>query len=104
MPITLDRGEIIHHAGRHGLTPALADGAPVLLGPGEPGRRCGWAPFFSALDARGEALDLASDGAARRAPRAGGPSPAGHPSAAAGFLGLAAATLRSLAAPAGRRR
>jgi len=103
MSATLDRGEIIHHAGRHGLAPALAEGAPALLAHGEPGRRVGWAPFFSALDRRGEALDLASDGAVRTVPRAGGPSPSGRPSAAAGFLALAAATLRSLAARGGPR-
>jgi hypothetical protein len=50
---TTDRGAVIHFAGRHHLSPALRDGAPVLAGPGDPAGRSGWAPFFSALERRG---------------------------------------------------
>lgn len=91
----LDHGELIHFAGRHGLSPALQDGAPALLAHGEAGARCGWAPFFSALAARGETLALASDGGWSRIPQAGAPSPA-RPSAPTAFLHLATATLRAL--------
>jgi len=52
MPYTLDRAEILHFAGRHRLSPALRDGAPALVGVGEPGERCGWAEFFAAMTAR----------------------------------------------------
>lgn len=52
MITTTDRGVVIHFAGRHHLSPALRDGAPVLVGP-DPGGRTGWAPFFSALEGRG---------------------------------------------------
>jgi hypothetical protein len=53
MPATTDRGEIMHAAGRARLSPALRDdGAPALLPTGETAGRCGWAPFFAALEAR----------------------------------------------------
>jgi hypothetical protein len=52
MPATTDRGEIMHAAGRARLSPALRDGAPALLPTGETVGRCGWAPFFAALEAR----------------------------------------------------
>jgi hypothetical protein len=67
---TTDRGAILHHAGFHRRSPALLDGAPVLAGHGEPGRRCGWEEFFRAMDARGLAADLGEDGQARFVPRA----------------------------------
>ncbi len=53
MVITSDRGDIIHFAGRHRLSPVLGDGDPALVAPGEPGRRCGWAELFAAMRARG---------------------------------------------------
>jgi hypothetical protein len=53
MPITTDRGDVIHFAGRHRLSPALRDAAPALVGVGDPGRRVGWAEFFAALGAAG---------------------------------------------------
>jgi hypothetical protein len=52
MPATTDRGEIMHAAGRARLSPALRDGAPALLPTDETAGRCGWAPFFAALEAR----------------------------------------------------
>jgi hypothetical protein len=61
---TADRGEIIHHAGRHRLSPAVRDGVPVLVGPGDAEGRCGWERFFRALDAR--RLALAPDEAGGR--------------------------------------
>lgn len=91
----LDHGELIHFAGRHGLSPALLDGAPALVAHGEAGARCGWAALFSALAARGETLVLASDGGWSRLPRAEAPSPS-RPSAAGVFLHRATATLRAL--------
>jgi hypothetical protein len=57
MHATIDRGEIIHFAGRAHLSPALRDGAPALVGHGEPGR-CGWEPFFRALSERDLAVAL----------------------------------------------
>ncbi len=86
MPLAADRAEVIHFAGRHRLSPALRDGAPVLVAAGAPGERCGWASFFAAP--AGRRLEAALDpddpasfrtvpaGGARpsRAP-AGGPSP-----------------------------
>ena len=52
MPQTLDRGEILHRAGRARLSPALRDDAPALVPVTETTGRCGWAPFFAALEAR----------------------------------------------------
>jgi hypothetical protein len=91
----LDHGELIHFAGRHGLSPALLDGAPALVTHGEPGARCGWAALFEALSARGETLVLASDGGWSRARQGATPSPS-RPSAPAAFLHSATATLRAL--------
>lgn len=78
---TADRGAILHFAARHGLSPALRDGAPVLAaGKAEGAGRCGWEPFFAALQRAGPALllDDADPGAARPAPSADRhpPSPA----------------------------
>ncbi len=53
-----DRAEIIHEAGRRRLSPALRDGAPALVPPGEAAGRCGWAAFFAALEARRLAVDF----------------------------------------------
>ena len=64
MPASADRGEIIHLAGLHRLSPALRDGAPALVGPGEPGARCGWEAFFGALSARRGAVAWTADGGA----------------------------------------
>lgn len=102
MPVTTDRGDVIHFAGRHRLSPALRDGAPALVAPGEPGERCGWEPFFRALEARGLAAAFDPDDAAslRLVPRAGG----GHPSASgrARARGAFAEVRRFLAALRGR--
>jgi hypothetical protein len=57
MPATTDRGEIMHAAGRARLSPALRDGAPALVPQGETAGRCGWAPFFGALEARRLAVE-----------------------------------------------
>ena len=56
MPYTLDRGEILHRAGRARLSPALRDGVPVLVPMPDTAGRCGWAPFFAALQAQGLAV------------------------------------------------
>lgn len=70
---TVDRGEIIHFAGQHGLSPALRDGAPAFAAGRDAAARCGWEAFFGALEARGLALawDPADPAAAAFAPRAG---------------------------------
>jgi hypothetical protein len=61
MPQTVDRGEILHRAGRARLSPALQDGVPALVPIGETAGRCGWAPFFSALGARRLAVEWTAD-------------------------------------------
>lgn len=54
---TRDRGEIIHFAGHHGLSPALRDDTPAFVAGHDPSAvRCGWEPFFRALGARRLAL------------------------------------------------
>ncbi len=54
---TSDRGEIVHFAGFHRLSPALREGAPAFAGAPESSlRRCGWEQFFHALETRGLAL------------------------------------------------
>ncbi len=59
---TSDRGEIIHFAGFHGMSPALRDGAPAFAtGSDASLQRCGWEAFFGALEARGLALTFDSD-------------------------------------------
>lgn len=79
MPITADRGDVIHFAGRHRLFPVLRDGAPALAGPGDAGQRCGWAEFFAALRARGLVASLDPDDASsfRLVPAASASAPAG---------------------------
>ena len=61
MPHTTDRGEILHRAGRARLSPALRDGAPALVPIDETAGRCGWAPFFAALEARRMAVEWSGD-------------------------------------------
>jgi hypothetical protein len=57
---TRDRGEIIHFAGFHALSPALRDGVPVFVsGHDAAATRCGWATFFRAMGDRG--LGMAFD-------------------------------------------
>jgi hypothetical protein len=58
---TSDRGAILDFAGMHHLSPGLRDGRPALLSEGETAGRCGWAPFFEAVDRLALALawDLA---------------------------------------------
>jgi hypothetical protein len=56
MPRTVDRGEILYRAARARLSPALRAGAPALVPVDETDGRCGWAPFFAALEARGMAV------------------------------------------------
>jgi hypothetical protein len=67
-PVTTDRGEIIHYAGRHRLSPAVKDGTPALVGAGEVERRCGWERFFRTLGARGLALQVDEAGEGRLVP------------------------------------
>lgn len=76
MPNTRDRGDVVHFAGRHHLSPALRDGVPVLVAHGEPGRRCGWAELFAAMSARGLVASLEPDdpGSFRLVSRAAAPS------------------------------
>ena len=61
----------MHAAGRARLSPALREGAPALLPQGETAGRCGWAPFFAALEAHRLALswDDADPASARLVPR-----------------------------------
>ncbi len=68
---TTDRGQIIHFAGFHGLSPALdAQGAPAFsagAGAGDGLTRCGWETFFTAAERRGLALAFdPADGASAR--------------------------------------
>jgi len=95
VPIVLDHAGILDHAARHGRSPALRDGAPVLVAAGAPGERCGWGELFAALDARAELLDLAADGTSRTVPRSVGPCPSPGPGALRAFLHQAAATARA---------
>ena len=102
MPATLDRGAILHQAGLHRLSPALRDGAPALVLPGEgAGGRCGWEPFFRSLDDRGLAVALeAEDPAVSFVPRAEARSRQAGPSA---ISRAASEALRFLRAFAGKR-
>ncbi len=68
MPATRDRADVIHFAGRHRLSPALHEGRPVLVAAGEQGERCGWEPFFRAMERRGLALEMGEEGAFRLVP------------------------------------
>jgi hypothetical protein len=50
---TRDRGDIIHFAGFHGLSPALRDGVPAFVaGHDATATRCGWETFFRAMGDR----------------------------------------------------
>jgi hypothetical protein len=79
MAFTHDRGEILHRAGRARLSPALRDGAPVLVPMSDTAGRCGWAPFFAALEGRGLAVawEDADPGSVRVAPASGAGSERG---------------------------
>ncbi len=52
-----ERGEVLHLAGLHSLSPALSGRVPRLVSGPDPGR-CGWEPFFAAVERRGLALVL----------------------------------------------
>jgi hypothetical protein len=95
---TIDRGAILHFAGRHELSPALRGGAPVLSAEKEEGlQRCGWTAFFDALDRAGPALLIDDDepGACRPAP-----SPDPHGAGLGGAIGEARRFLAALRPPA----
>lgn len=100
MPLQVDRAEVIHFAGRHRLSPALRDGAPALVAAGEPGDRCGWAPFFAALAERRLAVSFEPDDPSSLSfvPHGGGRADAGR----APSRGLFAEARRFLAALRGR--
>lgn len=103
MPIGHDRADVIHFAGRHRLSPALRDGAPVLVAHGEPGERCGWAEFFEAIRARGALASLEPDDPASfRLVARGGAAPSGGAPACAPGRGAFAEARRFLAALRGR--
>jgi hypothetical protein len=57
---TCDRGEILHFAGFHHLSPALSErGDPALsAATGDGLTRCGWEPFFAAMGRRGLAASF----------------------------------------------
>lgn len=57
-----DRCDVIHLAGRRRLSPAVRDGTPALVPLGELSGRCGWAPFFAALERRGLTVREEEDG------------------------------------------
>jgi hypothetical protein len=76
VPATADRADIMHTAGFLRLSPALRDGAPALVAAGEAGvARCGWEPFFRALDARRLAVawEPGDPASVRLVPRAAAP-------------------------------
>jgi hypothetical protein len=58
---TTDRADVIHFAGRHRLSPAVRDGVPALVPPGDQAGRCGWAELFAAVRARDLALVFEPD-------------------------------------------
>ncbi len=70
-PTLHDRAEILHLAGRRRLSPALRDGAPALVAVGETAGRCGWEPFFAALEGRGLGVREDADGIVRLVPGEG---------------------------------
>jgi hypothetical protein len=73
VPATTDRKDIEHFAGRFHLSPALRDGAPVLVGGADPSVvRCGWERFFRAMSGHDVALAFQPDdgASARFVPRA----------------------------------
>ncbi len=91
--VSIDRGVILHLAGRHHLSPALRDGGPALVGPGDTAGRCGWEPFFRALLQRRLAVAFEEDGSARTVPAEGVPA---HPPSGGDALGDARRFLRAL--------
>jgi hypothetical protein len=69
MPTTTDRGAILHLAGARALSPAVRDGRPALAPKGDLAGRCGWEPFFRALDRHGLAVAWEGDGEPAIVPR-----------------------------------
>ncbi len=63
-----DRRDILHLAGRLRLSPALRNGLPTLVSIGDHAGRCGWEPFFAALERSGLWVFEEADGTARLAP------------------------------------
>lgn len=61
--VTTDRGDIVHLAGFHRLSPALdAQGQPAFSSePGDGLARCGWERFFAALRERRLAVESDPD-------------------------------------------
>lgn len=62
-PPTRDRCDILHLAGRRRLSPAIRGGIPALVAVGDQAGRCGWEPFFAALDRGGLWVREEQDGA-----------------------------------------
>ena len=94
MGITTDRGDIIHFAGFHHLSPALdAQGQPAFSSePGDGLARCGWERFFAAMRARRLAVERdPQDATSARMVPATADAPHAHP----GQAGLAAAVEHS---------
>lgn len=105
MPLEADRAEVVHFAGRHRLSPALRDGAPALVAPGDPGERCGWAAFFAAPAGRRlvAVLDPADPASFRTVTAGASRAPAGGPAPRAGAFAEArrfVAALRGRLPPA----
>ncbi len=73
---TRDRCDILHLAGRLRLSPALRNGDPALVPVGDRAGRCGWEPFFAALEQGGFWVVEDPGGTVRIARRAelGGPA------------------------------
>ncbi|HET9599393.1 MAG TPA: hypothetical protein VFP65_27715 [Anaeromyxobacteraceae bacterium] len=89
-----DRGEVVHFAGFHALSPALAaDGSPAFsAGAGDGLARCGWATFFTAMESRGLAVAFdPADATSARFVKAVGARGEGEPH---GGLGAAVAHSR----------
>ena len=84
---THDRGEILNLAGTGHLSPALRDGAPVLVAEGENPGRVGWEAFFGALDRAGlvVAWDTDDPASARAVPAAEGRPLERHPALSDGI-------------------
>jgi hypothetical protein len=66
---TRDRCEILHLAARRRLSPALRGGTPALVPVGDQEGRCGWEPFFAALDRAGLWVSEDEDGTVHLARR-----------------------------------
>jgi hypothetical protein len=63
-----DRRDILHLAGRRRLSPAVRGGLPALVAIGDQAGRCGWEPFFTALEQTGLWVWEETDGTVRLAP------------------------------------